>query len=138
MLKHKGIHISTLYGEQDPYLGSAVVDHRKVIPGSLFCCVRGATHDGKEFAEAAAAGGAAAVLCEEPLPLHLPQLIVGNVRRSLGYVAAALEDSPSEKLRMFAVTGTNGKTSTTYLLRSILEAAGETCGLLGTDRKSVV
>ncbi|WP_029166516.1 UDP-N-acetylmuramoyl-L-alanyl-D-glutamate--2,6-diaminopimelate ligase [Aminiphilus circumscriptus] len=131
-LESKGIRIRTLHGEQDPSLENVVADHRQVSPGSLFCCIRGKKHDGRDFAELAAAAGAAAFLCEEPLSLPFPQILVSDIRKSLGYVAAALEGYPAEKLRMFAVTGTNGKTSSTYLLRSIFQAAGETCGLLGT------
>jgi len=101
-------------------------------PGSLFCCLRGAAADGHDFAPEAVRRGAAALVVERPLPLPVPQAHVPDARLGMALAAAALEGRPSESLRVVGVTGTNGKTTTAFLVRAILEAAGLPCGLLGT------
>jgi UDP-N-acetylmuramoyl-L-alanyl-D-glutamate--2,6-diaminopimelate ligase len=101
-------------------------------PGALFACVRGATVDGHDLAPEAAERGAAALLVERELPVPLPQVTTSDVRAALGPLADAFFGHPSDELAVVGVTGTNGKTSTAHLLRSILEAAGRPCGLLGT------
>ena len=109
-------------------------DSRKVIKGSLFCCISGEKSDGHEFAEQALRNGAAAFLCEHKLDINAPQIILkgGNIRDVLGELAAMIYDHPAEKLLMVGVTGTNGKTTTTYIIRSILQASGTRTGILGT------
>ncbi len=107
-------------------------DSGRVRPGSLFVCVRGMSVDGHDFAAAALGAGAAALVVERELPLAVPQLIVADSRRAMGPLAARLFGEPSRRLRMVGVTGTNGKTTTAFLIRSILERAGLRCGLLGT------
>ena len=102
------------------------------VPGCLFCCLPGARADGHDFAPEALARGAAALLVERPLPLPAPQVLVPDARLGMALAAAALEGRPSEALRVVGVTGTNGKTTTAFLLRAVLEAAGLPCGLLGT------
>lgn len=111
---------------------SVVHDTRSVAPGALFCCVPGRSVDGHDLVDEAAAGGAAAVLVERPVPTDLPQLRVASVREAMGPVAAAFWGHPSEALVMVGVTGTSGKTTTTHLLRPILEAHGWTVSVLGT------
>lgn len=107
-------------------------DSREITHNTLFCCVPGGKNDGHHFADQAVSSGASALLVERELPLDLPQLVVTRVRDAMGPAASALYDKPSTKLLMTAVTGTNGKSSTTYLLRSILESSDIPCGLLGT------
>jgi UDP-N-acetylmuramoyl-L-alanyl-D-glutamate--2,6-diaminopimelate ligase len=101
-------------------------------PGALFCCLRGARADGHDFAPEAVRRGAAALLVERPLPLGVPQVEVPDARLGMALAAAALEGRPSESLLVVGITGTNGKTTSAFLLRAILEAAGLPCGLLGT------
>ena len=101
-------------------------------PGALFCAVRGLRADGHEFAADAVARGASAVLVERPLDLPVPQLVVGDVRLAMALAASAVRGRPSESLAVVGVTGTNGKTTSAFLLRSVLEAAGRPCGLIGT------
>jgi len=103
-----------------------------VVPGALFCCVTGATADGHAFAPAAVAAGAAALLCERPLPEAVPQVVVADSRRAAALVAAAFHGHPSRRLTVVGVTGTNGKTTTTHLLRSVLEADGRPTEVIGT------
>ena len=109
-----------------------VHDTRQVRPGALFCCVPGARVDGHDLAAEAVAAGAVALLVERRLPLPVPQLLVPRVRDAMGPVAAALWDHPSRSLRVVGVTGTSGKTTTTHLLRPVLEAHGWSTALLGT------
>ena len=117
-------------GEAD--VSAVTHDSREVGPGALFCCVPGRTTDGHDHAAAAVAAGATALLCERFLPVEAAQARVPSVRAAMGPVAAAFHGFPSSSLDVVGVTGTNGKTTTTALLRSVLEAAGRPCGLIGT------
>jgi UDP-N-acetylmuramoyl-L-alanyl-D-glutamate--2,6-diaminopimelate ligase len=107
-------------------------DSREVTAGTLFACRPGHRTDGHDHAPAAVADGAAALLVERFLDLDIPQLRVESVAAALGPVAAAVHGDPSTELLLLGVTGTNGKTTTSYMLDSVLEAAGHTTGLIGT------
>jgi UDP-N-acetylmuramoyl-L-alanyl-D-glutamate--2,6-diaminopimelate ligase len=117
-----------------PVTAIAEVVHRADLagPGSLFCCLTGGARDGHEFAPQAVARGAAAIMVERPLDLPVPQALVPDTRLGMALAAAALAGRPSERLTVVGVTGTNGKTTSAFLLRAILEAAGLRCGLVGT------
>lgn len=119
-------------GETTAELGRAVHDSRAVEPGDVFCCVSGAHHDGHDHAPDAVAAGAAALVCERPLGLGVPELRVGSVRAAMGPIAAALVGRPSERLEVVGITGTNGKTTVAHLLAATLETAGRSCGVIGT------
>jgi UDP-N-acetylmuramoyl-L-alanyl-D-glutamate--2,6-diaminopimelate ligase len=112
-------------------------DNRTVGPRDLFFCVRGFTRDGHEFAADAVHRGAAALVVDHLLDVDIPQVVVPDVRRSMAPTAAAFYGDPTAKLALVGVTGTNGKTTTTYLIRALLEADGRQTGLLGTV-KSVI
>src|SRR5919204_5034777 len=99
-------------------------DARDARAGSLFFCVRGARADGHDFAGDAVAHGAVGLVVERPLDLDVPQLVVPDARRAMAPVADEFFARPSEELQIAAVTGTNGKTTTAFLLYSILAAAG--------------
>ena len=108
-------------------------DNRTVRAGTLFFCVRGFTRDGHDFAADAVARGAAALVVDHPLQaLAIPQVLVADVRAAMAPAAAAFYRHPTARLRVAGVTGTNGKTTTVYLLRALLEDAGIRTGLLGT------
>lgn len=107
-------------------------DSREVRPGWAFACVPGRTSDGHAFAAAAVAAGAPALIVERRLDVDVPQIVVRDVRRVLGPIAAAVHGNPSSRLRTVGVTGTNGKTTTTHLLGAILRAAGLETRELGT------
>jgi UDP-N-acetylmuramoyl-L-alanyl-D-glutamate--2,6-diaminopimelate ligase len=107
-------------------------DARSATAGSLFFCVPGSSADGHEFAADAVANGAAALVVERPLELDVPQLVVTDARHAMGVAADAFFERPTEELELAGVTGTNGKTTTAFLLYSILAAAGRRPGLLGT------
>ena len=112
-------------------------DNRRVVPGTLFFCVPGFTRDGHDFAPDALRRGASALVVERALALEVPQVLVPEVRSTMALAAARLCGDPTLALPVVGVTGTNGKTTTAFLIRALLEAAGRSCGLLGTV-KSVV
>ena len=112
-------------------------DSRAVRPGDLFVCVTGFDSDGHDFARQAVDRGAAALLVERPLDLGVPEVLVDSARGAMGPIAARFYGDPTSQLRVVGITGTNGKTTSAYLARALLEAGGEQCGLLGTV-KSVV
>lgn len=113
-------------------ISDVISDSRDVKEGTLFACIKGENSDGHDFVKIAENKGACALLCEREVDSDLPQIIVRRVRDFLGEVAALVYDNPAEKLLMIGITGTNGKTTTTYIIRSILRAAGIRSGLLGT------
>ena len=113
-------------------LSGITYDSRKVSSGHLFCCIPGAVTDGHLFAGAAVEAGAAALLVERPLELGVPELSVDDARRASALAAAAFYGRPAEQLLMLGVTGTNGKTTSTFLLESILQTEGQPAGLIGT------
>jgi UDP-N-acetylmuramoyl-L-alanyl-D-glutamate--2,6-diaminopimelate ligase len=119
-------------------------DAREVQRDSLFFCVPGAKADGHDFAAEALERGAAALVVERRLELDAPQLVVPSVRAAMPRAAVEFFDDPTARLPVAAITGTNGKTTTAYLLQSILSAAGQQPGLLtnverrvGTDVREV-
>lgn len=103
-------------------------------PGSLFFCIRGTETDGHRYAEAAVASGAVAVVCEKPLAVAEPVAVlqVDDVRKAMAQASAAFYGQPWQELATVAVTGTKGKTTTTYMIKRILEEAGYKTGLIGT------
>jgi len=103
-----------------------------VFPGTLFFCVPGFTRDGHDYAPDAVARGAAALVCQRPLGVGVPEVVVPDVRAAMGPAAARFHGDPTATLRVVGITGTNGKTTTAFLVREILEAAGVRTGLLGT------
>ncbi len=108
-------------------------DSRKVVPGSLFVAVRGFHSDGHQFISQAFERGALAVIADDSRFSGTSGVVlVEDSRRALARLAAAFYDHPSRRLKLVGVTGTNGKTTTTYLVKSIVEAAGRTTGLIGT------
>ena len=110
---------------------------RAVTQGSLFFCVPGFTSDGHDFAPDAVQRGAAALVCERPLGLGVPEVVVSDVRAAMGPLAARFHGDPTASLQVVGITGTNGKTTTAFLLREMLEAAGIQTGLLGTVKQVV-
>ncbi|MCH5153912.1 MAG: UDP-N-acetylmuramoyl-L-alanyl-D-glutamate--2,6-diaminopimelate ligase [Clostridiales bacterium] len=108
-------------------------DSEKVKEGDLFFCLVGSENDGHMFAADAISRGAAAIVVERTLALDVPQIEVADTRKALSHAASAFYGNPSKHLKMIGITGTNGKTTTTYIVKSIIEAAGFSCGLIGTN-----
>ncbi len=109
-------------------------DSREVVPGSVFVAIRGTANDGHQFLDSVENQGAILILGEQPKPqtLTVPYLQVSDGRATLARLAAAFYGNPSESMLCIAVTGTSGKTTTTYLIESILLASGHQVGVLGT------
>lgn len=116
----------------DPVIVDATHDSRQVGVESVFIAVRGMTSDGHNFIESALSRGAAAVVCEEPLGADVPHVLVEDARSVMSHVASIVHGQPSTELDVVGITGTNGKTSVSYMLESILESAGRTVGVIGT------
>ena len=121
----------------DAEISSLAYDSRAAGPGTLFFCVRGMRSDGHEFAPKVVEAGAAALVVERPLNLGVPEVAVADARAAMAPLAAAFHGDPTAELRMVGITGTNGKTTTAFLVRHLLEAAGRRCGLLGTVQRVV-
>lgn len=111
---------------------SLCTDSRKATKGALFFCTPGLRMDAHDFAPQAVQAGASALVVERPLPLDVPQLLVRSVREAESYIAAAFYGNPAEKLHIVGLTGTKGKTTTSFLIKSVLEEAGHMTGLIGT------
>ncbi len=118
----------------DPKVGVTDVTHdsRQAAPGVLFVAVRGERHDGHEFVTQAVDSGSPAVCVESALDVEVSQLVVGDTRRAMGPLAAAVHGHPSKKVPVIGVTGTNGKTTVTHYIEAIAKSAGATAGLIGT------
>ena len=124
--------LNAAYIGGDAEITSVTYDSRRVTKGCLFCCLVGLVSDGHTFAAQAADKGAAALLVERLLPLDVPQIVAPDGRVAMAHAAAAFYGHPEREMIMLGVTGTNGKTSTTYMVKSIAEAAGKKVGLIGT------
>jgi UDP-N-acetylmuramoyl-L-alanyl-D-glutamate--2,6-diaminopimelate ligase len=109
-------------------------DSRRVTGGGLFVALRGLSVDGAAYAPQAIASGAAAIVAETPppAPVPVPWIVVPDARLALALLAASFFGHPSREMRVVGITGTNGKTTTSYLVNAIFEAAGIACGLMGT------
>jgi UDP-N-acetylmuramoyl-L-alanyl-D-glutamate--2,6-diaminopimelate ligase len=127
-----------IVGEGSVEIEDLVYDSRKVEPGTLFFCVVGERADGHEFGPRAVEEGAAALVVERQLTdLEVPQVVVPDSRAAMAPLAARFWGDPTARLQVVGVTGTNGKTTTAFLVREILQAADVYCGLLGTVKQVV-
>jgi UDP-N-acetylmuramoyl-L-alanyl-D-glutamate--2,6-diaminopimelate ligase len=124
-------------GPDDVEITGLAYSSRDVRPGTLFFCVRGFTADGHDFAPDAVERGAAALVCERPLGLGVPELVVPSARMAMGPAAARFFGDPTAELAVVGITGTNGKTTTAFLVHHLLEADGRQTGLLGTVKQVV-
>jgi UDP-N-acetylmuramoyl-L-alanyl-D-glutamate--2,6-diaminopimelate ligase len=124
-------------GDPDVDVLGLAYDSRKAGPGTLFFCVVGEKRDGHEFAGQVVEAGAVALVVERELDVGVPQVVVPSARAAMAPFAAAFWGDPTAELKVVGVTGTNGKTTTAYLTREILEAAGIQTGLMGTVKQVV-
>ena len=131
-----GLAGAELSGDPSVEVTDLTHDSRRVTPGACFACIPGALADGHTFAAEAVAAGAVALLTERPLGLAatpgIAEACVPSVREALGPLAARLHGDPSTAMRCLGITGTNGKTTTTFLLEAIAVAAGERTAVIGT------
>jgi UDP-N-acetylmuramoyl-L-alanyl-D-glutamate--2,6-diaminopimelate ligase len=131
LLRAAGVR-AEVRGDASAEIADLAYDSRRVAEGALFFCFAGERTDGHDFATAAVEAGAAALVVERPLELDVPQAQVEDARAAMAPIAAALNGDPTSELTVVGITGTNGKTTTAFLVRHLLEAAGRRCGLLGT------
>jgi UDP-N-acetylmuramoyl-L-alanyl-D-glutamate--2,6-diaminopimelate ligase len=131
--------LSELLGDGAPEVevSGLAYSSQSVTPGTLFFCVPGFRADGHDFAPDAVARGATALVSQRKLDLGVPEVVVKDVRAAMGPAAARFYGDPTAELDVVGITGTNGKTTTAFLLRHLLESAGRRCGLLGTVKRVV-
>ena len=122
--------------DMDREISTITVDSRKAAPGVVFCCIKGLTRDGHDFAPAAAEAGAV-VVCDRDLGLHEQQIIVENTREAFAVMCENYFGNPLRRLKLIGITGTNGKTSTTFILKHVLEQCGHKTGLIGTVQNMI-
>jgi UDP-N-acetylmuramoyl-L-alanyl-D-glutamate--2,6-diaminopimelate ligase len=134
----QGISVLSATADMEMEISNVSYDSRSTKPGELFVAMRGFETDGHAYIGKAVTAGAAAVLCERLPEEHVPYIQVENSRRALAVLGANFFGHPADTMTMAAVTGTNGKTTTTYLLKAILEqAAGAKVGLIGTNQNMI-
>ena len=132
LLDHLEYHC--IHGTTDKEISGIVSDSRKAGPGSLFFCIKGAVSDGHTYAKEVAEKGASVLIVQDlvEVPKQVTVIQVPDSRYAMACISAAWFDHPAEKLKTIGITGTKGKTTTTYLVKSILENAGHKTGLIGT------
>ena len=132
-----GAAVGEIAGDGETEVSGLTYDSRRVEPGDLFFCVRGQLADGHDFAAKALGRGAAALVVERPLDLPATQVVVADARAAMPPVAVRFWGDPTATLRVAGITGTNGKTTTAFLIRHVLEARGIQTGLLGTVKQVI-
>lgn len=116
---------------------SITYDSRKVKDGCVFVAIKGFETDGHKYAKLAAENGAAVIVAEDKIDVDIPVIYTENSRRMLAELACTFYNNPSKKFGLVGITGTNGKTTITYLVKSILEAAGKQVGVIGTNQNII-
>ena len=119
-------------GEWDREVASLCMDSRKLQKGGVFFCVCGEKFDSHEFVKEAEQKGDVAIIAQRKVETKLPLFVVEDTRKAIGLLASVFYGEPSKRLKIIGITGTNGKTTTSYMLSSILEKAGKKVGIIGT------
>ena len=131
-----GLDYEVLCGSTDTNINDIKNDSRKVEVGDLFFCISGAVSDGHRYAGDVIKKGALALIVEKELDMEIPEDVtvikVSNSRYAMGMISSKFYGEPSKKLTVIGITGTKGKTTTTYMIREMLESAGKKTGLIGT------
>lgn len=129
--------ITHIHGDAETEITGIKADSRKIKTGDLFLCIPGLTADGHDYAPKAIALGASALVTERVLDLPIPQLVVKDARYAMAALSAHFYGYPSKELKLIGITGTNGKTTSTYLIEKILRDHGFTTGLMGTIQMKI-
>ena len=124
--------IVAIHGDAQVEIDNLCIDSRKVKRGSLFFCTPGLRMDAHDFAPQAVQAGAAALIVERHLPIDCPQVEVRSVRKATSVIAANFYGNPADHLKLVGLTGTKGKTTGSYLMKAVIEAAGHKTGYIGT------
>ncbi len=134
----KEIKIKHIHGDSNIDITGIAYDSRKVKPGNLFVCIKGFQVDGHSYISQAIENGAVCVIIEQDITsVSIPTIQVENSRYALAMISAALYEHPSSKFQLIGVTGTNGKTTSTYLIKTMLELQGKKVGLIGTNQNMI-
>lgn len=134
----KDVNIKKIDGGGSMKISGIACDSRNVKPGNVFVCITGYETDGHKYAKTAVENGAVAVIAEHDLPtVDVPCVIVDNTRKAMSEMAATFYNYPYKKFKLIGITGTNGKTTTTYLIKSIFEHLGKKVGLIGTNQNMI-
>ena len=131
----KGLDYEVIQGKDSIEINEVNYDSRLVKNDSLFVCIKGFAVDGHKYAKAAIEKGATAIVCEDFIECDNSEVAIIKVkdtRKALAIIGSNFYDNPSKKMKIIGVTGTNGKTTTTFMLKNILEEAGKKVGLVGT------
>ncbi len=128
----KGIDVIKIIGKQDLNVKDLTCDSNKVVSGSLFFCINGKDFDGHAYVKEAQTYGAVAIICERQVDTPLTQIVVENVRIAMSQIASNFYSNVDKKMKLIAVVGTNGKTTTSHFIYNILKSSGHKCGLIGT------
>lgn len=128
----QNIEYKDFFGDAQTQITGVCADSQKVKSGDLFLCYQGKECDSHDFAEEAKTRGAVALICEKKLNCDIPQIVVADGRAAVASAARAFYGFADKKLKLVGITGTNGKTTTTYMLESIFKAAGKKAGIIGT------
>ena len=128
------LEYTCVQGSLDTEVSAIVNDSRKAVPGCLFFCIKGAVKDGHEYAAEVVQKGAKVLVTEDPVqvPKDVTVIQTADSRYAMAVIAAAWYGHPAEEMKIIGITGTKGKTTTTYMVKSILESAGHKVGLIGT------
>lgn len=129
-----GLDVKKIYGNTEITISDIAYDSREVKPGSLFVCIKGFSLDGHDFIPSAIQNGAKALLVEKEInvPEGITVIRVADTRYAVAYISDVFFGHPSRRFDIIGVTGTKGKTTTTYMIKSILEGARQKVGLIGT------
>ena len=128
----KGVEVDKIIGKTDINVKEVVFDSNKVVLDSLFICIVGKDFDGHEYVKQAQNYGATAIVCERELETFLTQIIVKNSRFAMSKIASNFYGKVDKKMKLVAVLGTNGKTTTSHLIYNVLKKSNVKCGLIGT------
>ena len=128
------LEYTCVQGSLDTEVSAIVNDSRKAVPGCLFFCIKGAVKDGHEYAAEVVQKGAKVLVTEDPVqvPKDVTVIQTADSRYAMAVIAAAWYGHPAEEMKIIGITGTKGKTTTTYMVKSILESAGHKVGVIGT------
>ena len=124
-------------GAEDINISGLAYDSRRVLPGYAFICIKGFETDGHKYAQTAVQNGAALIVAQDRIDVDVPVVYYDDTRKAMADIACTFYDNPSEKFKLIGVTGTNGKTTITYLIKSILEAADKIVGVIGTNQNVI-
>lgn len=134
----KGLEIKEIYNEKDVEITGIHYNSKEIMPGNLFVAIEGFVTDGHKYIPSAVENGASAILCSKYTEgIELPQIVVENPRVAEAQICAEFFGNPSSKFQLIGITGTNGKTTCTYLIKHILEHCGKKVGLIGTNQNMI-